>query len=343
MAETKFQTIVDVPQFSWKTGYKKLNLLMGSCFTEHIGSKLDELKYPVDINPFGILYNPLSVANGIQILLKERLFTAEDLVQHNGLWHSFSHHGRFSYSNQQKILDEINTRIHHSSAFLKQADFLFVTFGTAWIYRYKSTDKLVSNCHKIPASEFVRERLSVQQIVEVYHQLLTEIFRLNPAIKVVFTVSPIRHWKDGAVENQRSKAALILAIDELIRKFGTEQCGYFPSYEIVMDELRDYRFYAEDMLHVSDVAINHIWERFQEALIDAGSTELSKEVLKIRNAIKHRPINKNSMEYYKFLQNFLQKTEDLEKRHPYLNLMLEKEFFNIRIGEFKRDDPRIMS
>ena len=343
MAESKFQTIVDVPQFQWQTGYKKKNLFMGSCFTENIGAKMEALKYPVDINPFGILYNPLSVANGLQLLLEKKRFSSDDLFEHNGLWHSFSHHGRFSNTEQNVVLDDINTRIKSSATFLKQADFLFLTFGTAWIYRYKESGELVSNCHKIPAREFVRERLSVQQIVEIYRELLTKIWQINPDLKVVFTVSPIRHWKDGAVENQRSKSTLILAVDQLIQELGTEKCAYFPSYEIVMDELRDYRFYAEDMLHISEVAIKHIWSRFEAALVGAESIEIGREVQKINNAVKHRPINKKSLEYSKFLFSFLNKLELLENRFPYLNLKLEKEYFNVQIEEFGDGNQTIIS
>jgi hypothetical protein len=304
---------------------------------------MEALKYPVDINPFGILYNPLSVANGLQLLLEEKEFSDGDLIEHNGLWHSFSHHGRFSSTVQNKALDAINTRIKSSATFLKEAGFLFLTFGTAWIYRYKKSGELVSNCHKIPAREFVRERLSVQQIVEVYRELLTKIWQINPGLKVVFTVSPIRHWKDGAIENQRSKSTLILAVDQLIQKFGVEKCAYFPSYEIVMDELRDYRFYAEDMLHISEVAIKHIWSRFEAALINAESIEIAREVQKISNAVKHRPINKKSLEYSKFLLSFLHKLELLEKRFPYLNLKLEKEYFNVQIEEFGGGDQANVS
>ncbi|WP_319500080.1 GSCFA domain-containing protein [uncultured Draconibacterium sp.] len=343
MNETKFQTIVDVPSFQWQTGYKKKNLFMGSCFTENVGAKMEALKYPVDINPFGILYNPLSVANGLQLLLEERQLSPNDLIRHNGLWHSFSHHGRFSNTEQNKALDDINTRIISSATFLKQAGFLFLTFGTAWIYRYKKSGELVSNCHKIPAREFVRERLSVQQIVDVYRELLLKIWQVNPDLKVVFTISPIRHWKDGAVENQRSKSTLILAVDQLIQEHGAEKCAYFPSYEIVMDELRDYRFYAEDMLHISEVAVKHIWSRFETALINPESIEIAREVQKISNAVKHRPINKKSLEYSKFLLSFLNKLELLEKRFPYLNLKLEKDYFNVQIEQFGGSDHTIVS
>lgn len=287
---------------------------------------MQSLKYPVDINPFGILYNPYSVGNALQWLLDERKFDANDLFQHNGLWHSFMHHGRFSSAKQQEVLEKINSRIGFSSDWLCEADFLFLTFGTAWIYRYRETGDVVANCHKVPAAKFVRERLSVDEIVDIYSELLQRLWLQNPEMKIVFTVSPIRHWKDGAIENQRSKATLILAIDELVKQF-SDKCSYFPSYEIVMDELRDYRFYAEDMLHLTDFAIDHIWSVFEESLIDTESRKTALQIQKVVNAMNHRPLNKCSQEFVVFLKKFLKMTEELEKEYPYLNLRLEKEYF----------------
>ncbi|MEN8116953.1 MAG: GSCFA domain-containing protein [Bacteroidota bacterium] len=340
MGRAKFQTIVDVPKFSWKTGYENKNLFMGSCFTENVGNNLTALKYDADINPFGILYNPTSVANGLEILLNKKVLNKNDLVRHNELWHSFSHHGRFSSPDVDVTLDNINSRIQSSSTFLKEAGFLFITFGTAWIYRYRKTNRVVSNCHKIPAGEFIRERLSVKEITEKFVWLLNEIWRQNADLKVIFTVSPIRHWKDGAIENQRSKASLLLAVEQIIDETGKERCAYFPSYEIVMDELRDYRFYAEDMLHLSDVAVNHIWDIFEESLIDKESREVAKRVQKIINAVNHRPINKNSKEYFNFLTQVLKKIDDLETKRPYLNFTLEKEYINVQFDELKKIDDK---
>ena len=341
MAKTKFQTIVDIPDFRWKTGYQSKSMFMGSCFTENIGGIMENLKYPVDINPFGILYNPMSVANGLEILLQKKEFRTEDLVEYNGLWHSFSHHGRFSSVHADEALANINNRIQQSAKFLKEAEFLFITFGTSWIYRQKENGEVVSNCHKIPAREFTRERISVESIVSTYSELLQKLVQLNSKLKVVFTVSPIRHWKDGAIENQRSKATLLLAIDRLIQLFGEEKCAYFPSYEIVMDELRDYRFYAEDMLHLTDVAVQHIWEKFEESLIDSKSQMLAKEVGKIMHAVRHRPLNKKSTEFYSFLSSFLKKITELESKHPFLNLRLEKEYFNVQIQEYEQGEGKL--
>ncbi len=310
---------------------------MGSCFTENIGQKLEDLKYPVDINPFGILYNPVSVANGIRMLLQPESLQKDDLIEHRGVWHSFAHHGRVSSVNADETLQQINQRLQLSSAFLKEAKFLFITFGTAWVYRYLKTGKIVSNCHKIPAAEFERERLSVSEIIAQYESLLNDVWQMNPHLKVIFTVSPIRHWKDGAIENQRSKSTLLLAIDALVKHFAGK-CAYFPSYEIVMDELRDYRFYAADMLHLNEVALEYIWERFQEKLVDDGSRKISLAVKKIRTAALHRPLNQNTIEFRKFVENSLQQIQDLENKHPYLKLKLEKEYFIRHLEKLTESD-----
>jgi len=327
MKPAKFHTVVEVPAFSWQTGYSVKNIFMGSCFTGNVGNRMAALKYNVDINPFGILYNPVSVANGLRILIHEKEFTTKDLIQADGLWHSFSHHGRFSFQNEKETLEAINSRIKSSSPFLKEAGFLFITFGTAWIYKYKKTGQPVSNCHKIRANEFDRQRLTVAEIVAEYKELIAEIRKMNPSLKVVFTVSPIRHWKDGAVENQRSKAILSLAIDELIHEFGDEFCAYFPAYEIVMDELRDYRFYAEDMIHITDVAIDYIWEKFEESLIDKKSRQISTQVKKVIQAAGHKPLHENTGEYFRFLEQFQEKINSLESNYEYLNFSVEKEYF----------------
>ncbi len=334
MLASKFQMIVDVPKFNWETGYSKKNIFMGSCFTENVGNRMIELNYDVDINPFGILYNPISVANGIRILLDRKEFTKTNLLQHDGLWHSFYHHGKFSSVDENKTMGAINSRIQFSSEYLKNSNFLFITFGTAWIYNYKLTGETVSNCHKIPAKQFERVRLSVEEIVDVYQQLLTEILKFNPELKVIFTLSPIRHWKDGAIENQKSKAILLLAIDKIINN-AEESCAYFPSYEIVMDELRDYRFYTEDMLHISNVAINHIWEKFESALVSKDSQKISTEIKMVKAAANHRPFNKFTKQHLKFLQKQLTKLKLLEQKYPFVNLAVEKQSFIGQINEIE--------
>lgn len=294
---------------------------------------MKDLKFDIDINPFGILYNPVSIANGLQFLLQNKEFTEADLIETDGLWHSFYHHGRFSFPDKQETIDTINRTIKSSSAYLEKAGFLFITFGTAWVYRYLKTGQIVSNCHKIPSNEFERVRLSGNEIVSEYITLLNEIKKRNPSVKVIFTVSPIRHWKDGAVENQRSKAVLLLAIDEIIKKSGADFCAYFPAYEIVMDELRDYRYYADDMIHISDFAVNHIWEKFQTSLIDDESQLIIPQIQKIVKAANHKPLHKNTVEYLRFLKQMEEETLLLESRYSYLNLVDEKEYFRTEINK----------
>jgi hypothetical protein len=319
----KFQTEVQIPDYPWRTGYKKQNLFIGSCFTENVGNKMANLKYPVDINPFGILYNPVSVANGLRFLLQKKTFSKNELIQHNGLWHSMFHHSRFSSTNAGQVLAAINERIDSSSELLRKSGFMFLTFGTAWVYEYKPTGEVVSNCHKIPGKNFHRFRLTPEKVVELYQQLLPEVWKVQPEMKVVFTVSPIRHWKDGAIENQRSKAILLLAVSQLVNIFGEEKCNYFPAYEIVMDELRDYRFYEADMIHLSPVAVNHIWERFQSALIDEESRKIAEQVKKFVCLLNHRPLNMFTLEHLDFLNQSMQKGLKLQEKFPYLDLKME--------------------
>ena len=330
-----FFTEIQLPEFPWKIDHSKKVMLLGSCFSENIGQKLLDLKYSVDMNPFGILYNPESIANSLKILLEKRVFTETDLFQDQGMWNSFFHHSRFSDANRDVALENINKRISSSAEFLKKADFLLITFGTSWVFEYKETGLIVSNCHKIPAAKFKRFRLGVFEITDRYRDLLEEIWKVNPNLKVVFTISPIRHWKDGAVENQVSKSTLILAVDRLKTGFGEKVCGYFPSYEIMMDELRDYRFYAEDMLHISPVATDYIFERFSKSMITNESNETSKLLLKIRKAFLHRPVNPDSAEFEKFVQANLNEIQNLETKFPGLNFGEEQNYFQHELERFR--------
>jgi len=300
---------------------------MGSCFSENMGQKLIDQKFNVDMNPFGILYNPESIGNSLRILLEKSVFTEADLFQDQGLWNSFSHHSRFSDTNPEVALEKINSRIQSSHNFLKKADFLMITLGTSWIYKLINSGQVVANCHKVSAAQFDRYRLKVNEIVDTYEALLEKLWAFNPNLKVIFTVSPIRHLKDGAIENQLSKSTLLLAIDHLISKFGDRGCYYFPSYEIMMDELRDYRFYAEDMIHLSPLAINYIFERFTKSMFTVESMEIATEVLKVRKAMEHRPVNPQTVEFRKFVKSSLVQIGQLSQRLPYLDFKLEKEYF----------------
>ncbi len=329
-----FFTEIQIPEFPWEMDYSKSMMLMGSCFSENIGQKLIDLKFRIDMNPFGILYNPESIANSLKILLEKQTYTEKDLIFDQGFWSSFSHHSRFSDADREAALQKINSRIESSNEFLKNADFLIITWGTAWVYELRETGQIVSNCHKVPASEFKRFRLGVSEITEVYRELLEELWKINPKLKVIFTVSPIRHWKDGAVENQVSKATLLLAIDRLKTGFGNQRCSYFPAYELMMDELRDYRFYAEDMLHLSPVAVDYIFNRFCQSLISKESLNLFPPITKILKAIQHRPVNPQSGEYEKFLRQNIKAITNLLSDFPYLDFSREKTYLEQELNVF---------
>lgn len=288
----QLQTIVKVDKPSFQVDYTTKLMLLGSCFVENIGARLEYFKFQTEINPCGIVYNPCSVAETLDMLLTERQFHESDLLQHNGKWVSLSHHGSFSAVRAEDCLSNINNRLANACAYLKKTDVLVITWGTAWVYRFRRTGQIVSNCHKFPASDFERFCLEVDEIVDIYTVLLRRLWQLNPEMKIVFTVSPVRHWKDGAHGNQLSKAVLLLAIDRLQRLY--ESVVYFPSYEIVMDELRDYRFYGEDMLHLGGQGIEYIWEKFSDSYIFPETRMWMKKVDKLNRILQHRPFDADS-------------------------------------------------
>ena len=318
----KLSTEVTLPEIPVKLSYRRKSMMMGSCFAESIGTKLEELCFPIDVNPFGILYNPVSIANSLEILLSGKLFVEEDLFYANGQWNSFSHHSRFSDTDKKNCLVRINNRIENAGKTLKECNLLFVTFGTSWVFEDKISGQIVSNCHKLPASTFCHYRLSSGQIVERWIKLIEEILDFNPSVQLVFTVSPIRHLKDGEHENQLSKAILLIGVDELIKHFKGECINYFPSYEIVLDELRDYRFYASDMVHMNDVAINYIREKVTSVFIDSEDKKVAEEIEKLKQALEHRPLNAGSYDYQHFIEKQMEKTIQLKDKYDYLDLEL---------------------
>jgi len=323
----RFFTEVEVNDVGWKMSYRDKIMLLGSCFSENIGEKLKHRKFQVDVNPFGIVYNPLSVTKSIRILLSGKTYRQEDLFENSGIWGSFDHHGRFSSTSAVQTLSTINDRLEYSRAFLRESAYLLITLGTSWVYELKATGKVVSNCHKLPAADFKRFRITPGEIVDEFREVLAALWKFNPELKVLFTVSPVRHLKDGAVGNQLSKATLLLATDRLITGFGSERCAYFPSYEIMMDELRDYRFYAPDLLHLNQVAVDHIWERFARVLISENCRKMVKSVLKIVKAREHRPFNPETADYKNFLEHNLNEIRELTINFPYLNFDEEKKHF----------------
>lgn len=318
-----FRSQIDIPQGKHKINYESKILSLGSCFSENIGEKLSHYKFPVNINPFGILYNPESIASSIEYLLSNTSFYEADLFEHKGVWNSFYHHSRFSNTNKIETLNSINKSIQEAANHLGQIQFLLITFGTSWVYTYTKTGKIVSNCHKVPAKEFTRTKLSVKQIVDRYSLIINKLLKQKPALNIVFTVSPVRHLKDGADQNQLSKATLLMAVHELAALY--KNVSYFPSYEIMMDDLRDYRFYNDDMVHPSPLAVNYIWDKFQASLIDDSSQKLMIQIDKIYQATHHRPFQPTSESHQKFIKATICKIETLEKNYKAVNFEGEKE------------------
>ena len=317
-----FQTSVELPAGMPSVSHADHILLMGSCFAENIGRQLMDAGFQLDLNPFGILYNPLSVSSALREIIRNKEFNKQDLFAYKDLWHSPMHHGSFSAFTPEETLNTINSRLHHAYKKQPELNWLMVTMGTAYVYKQKESGQVVANCHQLPESHFLRYRLSVEEIVEDYTALITEMSARNPELKWLFTVSPIRHIRDGMHAHQLSKSTLLLAIDRLMQRYPQVTC-YFPSYEIVLDELRDYRFYADDMVHPSTLTVNYLWERFSETFFTPETQSLIKECETIRKAIAHKPFHPESEEHKRFLGQIVLKIERLNGKYPYLDF--EKE------------------
>ena len=298
---------------------------MGSCFADRIGNLLKQSGFYVEQNPFGVLYNPMSVVKALELLWYDIPFKEDDLFEYQGLYSSFMHHTSFSGSDKDAVLQRIRSVNHRASEALHDATCLMITFGTSWVYALAETGKIVANCHKLPDYHFVRRRLEVDEIVDYYTSFFETVFQEKPDLKVLMTVSPIRHFKDGAHENTLSKAVLHLAIDELCLRF--PQIVYFPAYELLCDDLRDYRFYDEDMLHPNAVAVKYIWEAFSQFAFDKGTKDLILQLQNIYKAMQHRPLHPDDEAYVRFAQKNLAAIAVLQAQHPEIDLSQEQDFF----------------
>lgn len=313
----EFRKEINISKNELKIDYNSKLLLLGSCFIENIGKKLIDSRFRAIVNPFGVLYNPLSICQSLQFLLDQKQFTKDDLFLDKGSFNSLFFHSSFANTDSEIYLNRINESIKKASTQLLDTDVLIITFGTAYVYQDKNSNDIVANCHKLPASNFVRNRLSVDTIVENWSIIIKKLNQNNPNLKVLFTVSPIRHLRDGEHENQLSKSILLLAIDQLSNIFSNT--FYFPSYEIVMDDLRDYRFYAEDMVHPNDLTIKYIWEKFSETFFENTTKSILDEWLKIGKSLNHRVLNQDSLEYKQFLKQTLLKLEIFQNKYPYFD------------------------
>jgi len=287
-------------------------LLFGSCFSENIGKKLEYFKFKSLQNPFGILFHPKAIETLISNAVKGKLYSEDDVFFQNEQWHCFEAHSKLSHTSKAHLINQLNNQIELTASELKKASHVIITLGTAWVYRNLKTDSIVANCHKVPQKQFVKELLSVEQISDTLKNILHLIHVMNPNASVIFTVSPVRHLKDGFVENTQSKAHLISAIHEVT----INQSFYFPAFEIMMDELRDYRFYCEDMIHPSQLAINYIWETFKKVWISEPSYTIMDAVDLIQKGLLHKPFNPESQAHKAFLEKLEAKKTSMNARFP---------------------------
>ena len=308
----KLQTSIPLDVAENQLNYQSQLLILGSCFAENIGEKLNYFKFQSVRNPFGILFHPLAIEKLLSKSIQKESFTEEDIFFLNEQWHCFDAHSDLSDPSKENLLRKLNTALGQTYQQIAKATHVCITLGTSWVYRKTETDAIVANCHKVVQKKFSKELLSVAQITESLDSSIETIRTINQNTQVVFTVSPVRHLKDGFIENQRSKSHLISAIHQI------KGASYFPSYEIMMDELRDYRFYKTDMVHPSQLAIDYIWEKFKEVWISPQSYPMMEKVDTIQKGLLHRPFNASSEKHQLFLKSLGEKITYLKEEYPFM-------------------------
>ena len=305
----QFTTPVPIKKAEKAIGYTSQIMLLGSCFSDSIGEKFNYSKFKTLANPFGVLFSPTAIYTLIERAVDLRLFTISDLVFHNELWHCLEVHSQFSNPNSEQLLAVLNEELKKVNEFLKNTSHVFITFGTAWVYKHIAKNIRVANCHKMPQKEFQKQLLSVEEVARFSARINEKLKALNSNVSIVFTVSPVRHIKDGFEENNRSKAHLIAGIHQA-------NSGYFPSYEIMMDELRDYRFYSSDMLHPTVIAVDYIWQKLSESFIDEATQKNMQLVAEIQNGLAHKPFHPEGDAHQRFLEKLEQKIATLANQKP---------------------------
>ena len=322
----EFQLPITIASLPRPIGYPDKILLTGSCFTEHIGNALRDWKFDTLQNPNGILFDPASVASSLISYIQPRLYTEEDLVFFNEVYQSWQHHSVFSHVDKTECLRGINASQDRAHAFLKEADWLIITLGSAFSYRLADGGATVSNCHRAPAQTFNKHLMTIEEINTALDSCIYRLFYFNPNLRILFTVSPVRHVRDGVVENNRSKARLIESVHHLVNKF--DRIWYFPAYELVIDILRDYRFYDVDMVHPNYPATAFVLEKFTQHCIDEPGRRLLEEVKKIAIARRHKPFQPSTQAHRRFLQDHWERTTALARQHPFLDLKEEINYFS---------------
>lgn len=308
-----FRTQIPINKELHQINYDSTILMLGSCFTEHIGNKLKYFKFQHKINPFGILFHPKAIETFFTNCINSKEYDNDAIFQQNEQWHCFDAHSDVSSESNQELLNNLNAEISSTRAHLKNASHLIISLGTAWVYRHIASDTIVANCHKVPQKKFLKELLTVDEIVSSLEGIIALIKSVNPEIQFIFTVSPVRHLKDGFVENSRSKAHLLAAIHQVVEP--RTRIHYFPSYEIMLDDLRDYRFYTSDMLHPNETAIEYIWDAFKTSWIAEDSAQLMKEVAIVQKGLAHKAFHPTSEKHQLFLADLALKKDKLKEKN----------------------------
>lgn len=315
----KLQTTVPIIKANSPIGYQNKMVLLGSCFAENMGRKLEFYKFQQLQNPFGILFHPLAIECVVARAIDGNTYQEDEVFEHRGIWCCFDAHSDCNADSRSGLLQRLNKKLDEMKKGLEEASHVMITLGTSWIYRSVATQKVVANCHKVPQKEFSKELLPKEVLRKSIRNLIDMVQKVNPKVQLIFTISPVRHLKDGFVENQRSKAGLISALQEVLSaQQAPEGLFYFPSYEIMMDELRDYRFYEKDMVHPNDLAIDYIWERFKSAWISPASHDIMERVEAVQKGLSHRPFNPNSAEHQQFKASLQCKITYLKKTYPFI-------------------------
>ena len=336
MSALKFKLTLASKRAENSIGYRDNLFLIGSCFSENMGAKLNTHLFKVFENPHGVLFNPISVANSLSDCIQNKQYTEADLFELNEVWNSWQHHSRYSGISSKDALDKINHSIAKAHAFLKTADHIVITLGSAWVYQLNSqspfaTGQVVANNHKAPAAWFDKALMKPDALVLLLNKMVKDLLQFNAHLQIIFTISPVRHLREGLVENNRSKAVLIQAVHEIVDS--TENTAYFPSYEYVIDDLRDYRFYAEDLVHPNYAASNYVWEKWVETYMNEETQGIMKQVAELQLAVQHKPFFAGSTQHKEFLQNCIVKSERLLSLFPYLPLNDQVQFFKQEIAK----------
>ena len=312
----KFRTEIKLQPEKNSIDYSSHLLLMGSCFSESMEGKFDFFKFDQLTNPFGIIFQPKAIEKSLNDCVDQKIYLKKDLLKHEEIWLSLNHHSQFNQSDPELALDAINKKIEKGHQALKKATHLIITLGTSWAYRWKENGSYVANCHKIPQSKFDKVLLSSEEISESLENMVSKVNGFNKKTQVIFTVSPVRHLKDGFTENNLSKALLLKAVHELKDH---DQAHYFPSYEIMMDDLRDYRFYKRDLVHPNEIAVDYIWEHFKNTWISSQARETMKEVEEIQRSLRHKAFDPESQKHQVFLDKLEKRIQRLQLKQPEIN------------------------